>query len=181
MLCYQLKVTDSRFTRCIMCLLIIQWQCQRNDRCQTGRGPIILVLRFNGEFAFEEILTLLRLLQLLLLPLFLPLTFSLCFFDTFLCPLPHHSPFSLLCLLLQPWSQLLRRQRKDPQDAGWGPGEWSHMPGHNGIVLGIFSSPWGCQTWHVPFLVTIHPVFRFSKNSSISPHVTGCTCASLFC
>lgn len=166
-----------------MCLLIIQWQCQRNDRCQTGRGPVILVLRFNREFAFEEILMLLCLLQLLPFPSLPPsYFFSLPFRHFSLFPAPS---LPLLNSVSAPTAMVSAAQkaeeRKRPRMLVEAPERGVTCRGSiPGIVLGVFSLPWGCQTWHDPFLVTIQLVFRFSKNSSISPHVTGCTCASLF-
>lgn len=95
-------------------------------------------------------------------------TFPLAFPST-LGPIP---PLSVLCQCLQLWPQLFRRQRMLAEPLGRGVACLAAGPG---LVPGIFSSPPGCWAWRVPFRVTIQPVFRFSKNSSILPRVTRCT------
>lgn len=146
---YQLKVTESQSTRQLMCLLIIQWQWQRNTRCETGRGPTTLLLGFTREFAFEEILMLLHLQYLLLFLSFFRLSFSLLFphfpLGLPLCFLPHPFPFPVLCLLLELRSQLFRRYWGVAQDAGRASRDGGHVPWH--------------RRWHCPWrlFITLRP------------------------
>lgn len=83
--------------KAIICWLVSWWWCQRNTRCETGRGPNILLLRFAREFAVDEILMLLHLQHLLPFP-FLPPSY---FFSSTLFPWPstllHATSLPLLC------------------------------------------------------------------------------------
>lgn len=170
--------------KAVMCLLVSRWRCQRNTRCETGRGPNILLLRFAREFAVNEILMLLHLQQLPPFP-FLPPSY---FFSSSSTLFPWPSPLlrapslPLLCSVSALTVVVSAVQKAEERGTGW----WLSPHLESGVtcpvtVPGIFSSPSGCWAWHVPFLVTIQPVSSFSKNSSILPHVTRWTCTSLFC
>lgn len=171
--------------KAVMCLLVSRWRSQRNTRCETRRGPDILLLRFAREFAVDEILMLLHLQHLLPFP-FLPPSYFFSSSSTLFpspSPLLHAPslPLPLLCSVSALTAVVSAVQKAEERGTGW----WLSPHLESGVtcpvtIPGIFSSPSGCWAWHVPFLVTIQPVSSFSKNSSILPHVTRWTCTSLF-
>lgn len=152
--CYQLKVTDSQSTRWIMCLLIIQKQSQRKDRCQPGRGLVILVLRLNREFAFEEILTLLRLIQLLPFPSLPPSHFfSLLFWHFSLSPAPS---LPVLTSVSAPTAMVSAAQKGEERGPGWWLRPW-RVESHAGALslalsLASFHYPEAARPGMFPFL-----------------------------
>lgn len=186
---YQLKVMDSSSTRWIG--QSVYWSSSGNvreilgilTRHETAGGPATLPLRVTGEFAFEKILTLLHLLHLLPFPFLPPSHIFSSFFKFFPWPfpLPPAAPFPLLCSVSALTAVVPDIQQAEESGTGcwWGPTESGVT--FLGTVPGILSSPSGCRAQHVLFLVTVKPVYRFSKNSSVLPHVTRCTCTSLFC
>lgn len=191
---YQLKVPDSQLRKANDAFTELPVAMSKDilgilTRPETGRGPHMLPLKFTRQFAFKETLMLLHLHLLPFLSLSLSL-FSFLFPHSFglpLCSLLHPLCFSgpvgsSSCVLScsggrEEWYRMLAEARPPS-------GRESHSWA---LSLASFHHCWGCdvpfcRAWHVPFLVTIQPVFRFLKKNSIPlPHVTGCTCASLFC
>lgn len=172
----------------ITCSLFIQGQCQRILGISLGMrwvapwryGPWVSLesLHLRKLWCCGTSTSPFPLSPPPLLSLHGPHPASLPLLDLPLCSQSHPFPFCILWLLPQPWFQLFRRQRTLAWDGGWVPRRvgdtYGHCPWHLSMTLRLLGL--ACS---LP--VTIRPVFRFPKNSSILPLVTRCTHTSLFC
>lgn len=148
-------------------------------RREAGRQRAILPLRFIRKFTFEE--TLMRLYLLHILPLIFSLFSTLFPWPSPLPPAPSAPLLSTVSTRTAATPAVLKAE-EDVRVLVKPPREWGYVsrccPCHHLWHLFISLRLLGLAC-SLP--VTMQLVFRFSKNNTFLPHVTRCTCTSLFC